>query len=47
MILDFRTSATKQFIGVHPAIIPQSELDEAVDILSGEGQPQRTVVEPP
>ncbi|KIV99008.1 hypothetical protein, variant [Verruconis gallopava] len=45
--LDMRTAIPKQFIGFYPATIPQTELDEAVCIITAEGKASRFVVGPP
>jgi len=42
-----RTAIPKSFLGYYPAIIPQSELDEAANILAADGKLQRFVVGPP
>jgi hypothetical protein len=45
--LDTRTAVPKSFIGFYPATIPQSELDEAVNIITAEGKASKHVVGPP
>ncbi|KAJ6145489.1 hypothetical protein N7470_009384 [Penicillium chermesinum] len=47
--LDMRTAIPKPFLGFYPAKIPQSELEEAVNIFSRDSvqHPKRTVVGPP
>jgi hypothetical protein len=45
--LDTRTAMPKQFLAFYPATIPQTELDEAANIITAEGKASRFVVGPP
>lgn len=47
--LDFRTAAPRPFLGFYPAIIPQSELEEAINVFgtTSTSDVQRIVVGPP
>jgi hypothetical protein len=45
--LDLRTALPKVFLGFYPATIPQSELDEGVNIITAEGKASRFAVGPP
>lgn len=51
--MDFRTAEPKPFLGYYPAIIPQSALDEGINLLSsatepnGRRQTKRFTVGPP
>ena len=45
--LDTRLAVPKTFIGFYPATIPQSELDEAVNIITADGKASKFVVGPP
>ncbi|KAK6501597.1 hypothetical protein TWF481_009432 [Arthrobotrys musiformis] len=43
--MDMRTVIPKSFLGFYPAIIPQNELEEAINILGSD--PKRVIVGPP
>lgn len=45
--LDFRTAIPKQFLAFYPATMPQTELQESINILTDEGSPGPIVVGPP
>lgn len=45
--LDTRTAVPKGFIGFYPATVPQTELDEAVNLITSDGKTSKFVVGPP
>ncbi|EMD91411.1 hypothetical protein COCC4DRAFT_188618 [Bipolaris maydis ATCC 48331] len=45
--MDMRTAIPKSYLGFYPATIPQSELEESVNILTTDGKTQVIVVGPP
>ena len=45
--LDFRTAMPRPFVGFYPALIPQSELEESVSIITADGALQRSKTGPP
>jgi hypothetical protein len=46
--MDHRTALPKSFLGFYPAVIPQSEFDESINIITEvSGKPQRIIVGPP
>lgn len=45
--LDFRNALPKSYLAFYPATIPQSELDEGVNVIGAEGKVSRFGVGPP